>query len=102
MRSGPAGPAGPAGPVGPDGAGGVKACLVDVWQTILSGDFRIRTRILTERAGVDPDAWLAAWLGIAVERDRGTMSVADSFATTVRASTTTRCRSSPACGSRAS
>jgi HAD superfamily hydrolase (TIGR01509 family) len=74
-----------AGPDGAGGAGGVKACLVDVWQTILSGDFQARVRILTDYAGVDADTWLAAWLGIAVERDRGTVSVADSFALTLRA-----------------
>jgi HAD superfamily hydrolase (TIGR01509 family) len=65
--------------------GAVRACLVDVWQTILSGDFLARLRILTDHAGADRDAWLAAWLGIAVERDRGTISVADSFAATLRA-----------------
>jgi putative hydrolase of the HAD superfamily len=67
------------------GTGTTRACLVDVWQTILGGDYRARVRHLADHAGVDVDTWLAAWLGIAVERDRGTMSVADSFAVTLRA-----------------
>jgi HAD superfamily hydrolase (TIGR01509 family) len=60
--------------------GVVKACLVDVWQTILYGDFEARVRALTEYAGVDRDTWLAYWLSTAVERDRGSLSIADSFA----------------------
>ena len=60
--------------------GVVAACLVDVWQTILSGDFEARIRHMTEYAGVDADAWLEAWLGTSVERDRGKLSVADSLA----------------------
>jgi HAD superfamily hydrolase (TIGR01509 family) len=60
--------------------GVVKACLVDVWQTILYGDFEARVRALTEYAGVDRDTWLAYWLSTAVERDRGNLSIADSFA----------------------
>jgi HAD superfamily hydrolase (TIGR01509 family) len=60
--------------------GVVKACLVDVWQTILYGDFEARVRALTEYAGVDRDTWLGYWLSTAVERDRGDMSIADSFA----------------------
>jgi HAD superfamily hydrolase (TIGR01509 family) len=58
----------------------VKACLVDVWQTMLSGNYMERVRILADYAGVDPDAWSAAWLRNAVERDRGKISIADSFA----------------------
>jgi len=60
--------------------GMVKACLVDVWQTILFGDFEARVRALTEYAGVDRDTWLEYWLSTAVERDRGKLSVTDSFA----------------------
>jgi HAD superfamily hydrolase (TIGR01509 family) len=58
----------------------VKACLVDVWQTILFGDFEARVRALTEYAGVDRDTWLEYWLSTAVERDRGNLSIADSYA----------------------
>jgi putative hydrolase of the HAD superfamily len=58
----------------------VKACLVDVWQTIIFGDFEARVRSLTEYAGVDRDTWLEYWLSTAVERDRGKLSVADSYA----------------------
>jgi putative hydrolase of the HAD superfamily len=62
------------------GGAGVKACLVDVWQTILTGDFHKRIRVLTSHAGVDPDAWLQYWLRTNGERDRGQVTVADSFA----------------------
>jgi putative hydrolase of the HAD superfamily len=60
--------------------GVVKACLVDVWQTILSGNFEARIASLTAYAGVDTEVWLAEWLRTAVERDRGNVSVADSVA----------------------
>ena len=63
----------------------VKAALVDVWQTILYGNFTERVAILADYAGVDPDAWIASWLRDAVERDRGKISIADSFAQTLRA-----------------
>jgi len=65
--------------------GEVRACLVDVWQTIIFGDFEARTRRLTEYAGVDAGVWLKAWLGSSVERDRGKVSVADSLALSLRA-----------------
>jgi len=61
-------------------SGVVKACLVDVWQTILSGDFEARIASLTAYAGVDTEVWLAEWLSTAVERDRGNVSVTDSVA----------------------
>jgi putative hydrolase of the HAD superfamily len=65
--------------------GPVKACLVDVWQTMLFGNFEERVRVLADYAGVDPDAWIASWLRNAVERDRGTISIADSFTQTLLA-----------------
>jgi putative hydrolase of the HAD superfamily len=63
----------------------VKACLVDVWQTILTGNYLARVRSLTQYAGLDPEIWLESWLSTAVERDRGKLSVADSFAQTLLA-----------------
>jgi HAD superfamily hydrolase (TIGR01509 family) len=63
----------------------VRACLVDVWQTILYGNFEERVRVLADYAGVDPDAWTASWLRNAVERDRGKISIPDSFAQTLTA-----------------
>ena len=62
----------------------VKACLIDVWQTILFGDFQARVESLTAYAGVDTEVWLAEWLRTAVERDRGEISVADSVAQALR------------------
>jgi HAD superfamily hydrolase (TIGR01509 family) len=62
----------------------VKACLVDVWQTLLYGNFEARVESLTAYAGVDTEVWLAEWLGTAVDRDRGDLSVADSVAQSLR------------------
>jgi HAD superfamily hydrolase (TIGR01509 family) len=62
----------------------VKACLVDVWQTLLYGNFEARVESLTAYAGVDTEVWLAEWLGTAVDRDRGDLSVADSVAQALR------------------
>jgi putative hydrolase of the HAD superfamily len=63
----------------------VKACLVDVYETILDPDFLPRERALAAFAGVRADDWLAEWLKTRTERDRGKLSVAGSFARTLRA-----------------
>jgi HAD superfamily hydrolase (TIGR01509 family) len=63
----------------------VKACLVDVYETILNPDFESRVRALTAFAGVDADVWLAEWIKTRTERDRGRLSVASSFAQTLLA-----------------
>ena len=63
----------------------VKACLVDVYETILDPDFLARERALAAFAGVRADDWLAEWLTTHTERDRGKLSVADAFARTLQA-----------------
>jgi putative hydrolase of the HAD superfamily len=63
----------------------VRACLVDVYETILNPDFSVRVAALTAFAGVDADVFLAEWLKTRTERDRGKLSVADSFAQTLLA-----------------
>ena len=63
----------------------VKACLVDVYETILDPDFLPREQKLAAFAGVGADDWLAEWLKTRTERDRGKLSVASSFARTLQA-----------------
>ncbi len=58
----------------------VKACLVDVYETILDPDFLPREQALAAFAGVGTDDWLGEWLKTRAERDRGKLSVAGSFA----------------------
>jgi putative hydrolase of the HAD superfamily len=63
----------------------VRACLVDVYDTILNSQFESRLRDLAAVAGVDPGDWLEAWLKTRTERDRGQLSVASSIARALRA-----------------
>jgi HAD superfamily hydrolase (TIGR01509 family) len=63
----------------------VKACLVDVYETILDPDLLPREQALAAFAGVDADDWLGEWLKTHTERDRGKLSVAASFAQTLEA-----------------
>ena len=63
----------------------VRACLVDVYDTIVNSRFESRLRDVAAFAGVDTDAWLAGWVKTRVERDLGTLSVADSVAQTLLA-----------------
>lgn len=61
------------------------ACLVDVYDTILTADFKPRMRVLTAAIGVNTGVWLAEWAKTGDERGRGKLSMADSFALTLRA-----------------
>jgi putative hydrolase of the HAD superfamily len=61
-----------------------RACLVDVWDTILKPDFEDRLTALTAYAGVDAATFLAEWLITRTDRDRGKLSVASSFARTLQ------------------
>lgn len=63
----------------------VRACLVDVYDTIVNAQLESRLRAMAEFAGVDPGDWVAAWLSTRDERDRGKLSVADSLAQSLRA-----------------
>jgi len=62
-----------------------KACLVDVYDTIVNSRFEPRLHELAAFAGVDPDVWLREWVTTRTERDIGTLSVADSVAQTLLA-----------------
>jgi putative hydrolase of the HAD superfamily len=62
-----------------------RACLLDVYDTILSSGFEARTRELTALAGADAAAWLAEWDRQHVERDLGKLSMEESFARLLRA-----------------
>lgn len=57
-----------------------RACLVDVWDTILESGFEDRLKALAAYAGVDAAAWHAEWLNTRTDRDRGKLSVASSIA----------------------
>ena len=63
----------------------VRACLVDVYDTILVSQFGPRTKELIEPLGISRDEWLAEWDTMREDRDRGRMTVAASFAQTLRA-----------------
>lgn len=62
-----------------------RACLVDVYDTILASRLPTRQRQLAALAGIDPDAWFTEWLALARERDTGVVTVAESFARTIEA-----------------
>lgn len=62
----------------------VSACLVDVYDTILTADFKARLATLTALIDVDPDAWIREWFKTGKERGQGKLSMADSFAQTLR------------------
>lgn len=63
----------------------VRACLVDVYDTILVSRFVPRVKELIEPLGISLDDWLAAWETMREDRDRGRLTVAASFAQTLRA-----------------
>jgi HAD superfamily hydrolase (TIGR01509 family) len=63
----------------------VRACLVDVYDTIVYSDFEPRVRTLIALAGVDADVWMPEWLKTGPERGLGKLSMADSFARTLLA-----------------
>ena len=62
-----------------------RACLVDVYDTIVNSLFESRLRDVAAVAGVDTDLWLAGWMKTRTERDLGTLSVAGSVAQTLLA-----------------
>jgi len=63
----------------------VRACLVDVYDTILSDNFRARVGALTAFAGADFDRWLDAWDKSLDDRGRGKLTLADAFTQTLLA-----------------
>jgi FMN phosphatase YigB (HAD superfamily) len=63
----------------------VRACLVDVYDTILVSQFVPRVKELIEPLGITLDDWLPAWETMRADRDRGRLTVAASFARALRA-----------------
>jgi HAD superfamily hydrolase (TIGR01509 family) len=63
----------------------VKACLIDVYDTILASAFPQRQRELAALAGVDDDLWRAEWLRLSLDRDVGALSMAGAFERTLAA-----------------
>jgi HAD superfamily hydrolase (TIGR01509 family) len=60
-----------------------RACLIDVYDTILVSQFVPRMTALVEPLGLPLDDWLAEWETMREERDRGKMTMAASFARTL-------------------
>jgi len=62
-----------------------KACLVDVYDTILASAFPERQRELAMVAGVDDDLWRTEWLRLSLDRDVGALSMTAAFERTLAA-----------------
>jgi len=63
----------------------VRACLIDVYDTILISQFVPRMAAVIEPLGIGLDAWFAEYDTMREDRDRGKMTVAASFERTLRA-----------------
>jgi HAD superfamily hydrolase (TIGR01509 family) len=61
----------------------VRACLIDVYDTILTSSFVPRMEALIEPLGIEVGDWLAEWDKMREERDRGKLTVAASIARTL-------------------
>ena len=64
---------------------GVRACLVDVYDTILKSVFTERVTALAEPLGIEVDDWLAEFLKTRDDRDRGRLTTAAAFGRALRA-----------------
>jgi putative hydrolase of the HAD superfamily len=56
-----------------------RACLVDVYDTILASAFMDRVAALSESIGVSPEDWLAELEKTRLDRDRGKLSTAAAY-----------------------
>jgi putative hydrolase of the HAD superfamily len=63
----------------------IKACLVDVYDTILDSNLLDRAGAIADLAGVPRAQWATAWLALSRERDTGALTIAGSFAGTLTA-----------------
>jgi HAD superfamily hydrolase (TIGR01509 family) len=63
----------------------VRACLIDVYDTILESNFVSRMESLIAPLGIAIDDWLAEWDKMREDRDRGKVTFAASFARTLSA-----------------
>lgn len=62
----------------------VKACLVDVYNTILDSNVFDRVALIADVAGVPRAQWTKAWLALSRERDTGALTIAGMFARTLQ------------------
>ena len=63
----------------------VRACLVDVYDTILRSLFVPRVEALVAPLGIAAGDWLAEWDKMREDRDRGRLTIAASIARTLPA-----------------
>ena len=63
----------------------VRACLVDVYDTILESHFVSRMESLIAPLGIAIGDWLGEWDKMREDRDRGKVTIAGSFARTLSA-----------------
>jgi HAD superfamily hydrolase (TIGR01509 family) len=63
----------------------VRACLIDVYDTILTSRFVPRMESLVEPLGIATGDWLAEWDKLREDRDRGRLTIAASIARTLPA-----------------
>jgi putative hydrolase of the HAD superfamily len=63
----------------------VRACLIDVYDTILKSLFVPRMESLVEPLGIAVGDWLAEWDKMREDRDRGRLTIAASIARTLPA-----------------
>jgi putative hydrolase of the HAD superfamily len=63
----------------------VRACLIDVYDTILTSPFVQRMESITQPLGIGIGDWLAEWDKVREDRDRGKLTVAASIARTLPA-----------------
>ena len=61
----------------------VRACLIDVYDTILESNFVQRMESLIGPLGIGIGDWLAEWDKMREDRDRGKLTMAASFARTL-------------------
>ena len=61
----------------------VRACLIDVYDTILESNFVQRMESLVAPLGIGIGDWLAEWDKMREDRDRGKLTIAASFARTL-------------------
>jgi putative hydrolase of the HAD superfamily len=61
----------------------VRACLIDVYDTILKSLFVPRMESLVEPLGIAAGDWLAEWDKMREDRDRGRLTIAASIARTL-------------------
>jgi HAD superfamily hydrolase (TIGR01509 family) len=69
----------------PATSGRVKACLLDVYDTILASHFAERQAVIARLASIPVESFRAEWFTLARERDAGQLSMTTAFARTLAA-----------------